>query len=1104
MIGENEFLSLMEMLKKSKNIDTNINWITFIKKNASVEQLKILMTYLYKRKEFRNKLKIKSDGYNKLLLLDNCSANFTNQFKVEKIVEEIGFELNFLAVQFDFFGEDLQKFLQYRRDYECAFMRADYEEALSIVETVDNKMGYSFWGISSVMAASSYDNTRIRKVRECLLNECDQSLAKAFVKMSEYRFSKDITGGYFQVQLKNIIDEHCNLGSNRNLNESFKKYMAVVIDPTKNINYFEIKQLLIISSYLPLIDRYCLFEKILGGLCSDAVYEEIKLKDCIVNCAELVNQKLREPFWDNVLLLLKKNTDVILREQKLVVHKGLELFCKEKMEECYRYCEENLKKHPNNFALINLMAKCGDIEQEDIPYYDMAGFVRKLYMKSPEEVDFCRMIKLCDIYERFYSHFSFGTNLAVIIETETSPVMIEERKIYVRALIQYDFMPSKLAFFIQNKNREIFIQKYKELCGELYFSDWQISTYPEATPKIMQCFKCDKISLALAKIEMGGVEGVEGDEKLPDTGISKRFLEGQIAKVNFERAVAENDLLSAINIYMAAYFESKWLVRKMNIESVNEKITIPVKKSLEYELSYCIYAYLTRYQLYKGEEVSNTVVKSAENLLEQYNVEKTSQLPWPDTTLEQKEMAYFLEHICSYDLLRRVNTGLTLIQDIYDERICIIDRLLEYNFAGKDEEIEALKKERENLVTEIECLDIAACINKGKINTKWIVLSEESNETILFMFDKCRKEKEELYGPFIENFATIKKDYVQELNRILSINIRHGILENELFRFFRKGGITDEGAHTVTQNLEQIKEFKNRIYQLINELLKSYIIVSHKCDSDNKLVIYAEEDMLEQYFCNMPEFRMPEEVREYYLKMLDTILVKSLPSWGEKICNLIDERVMESLQILYDSADKNLQNYVKKTTDLWGEELEKLKQWFTVTQNQDTEYRLITLGDVLQQEWEYLTISSRLDDEIIVKGSIINFLYTIIRELIWNAEKYSDVKTEESSEKVIIQFDEIEDNLVIRVENVIAHKFGKKKILKDLQEIQSVIETAEKADSNILNKEGINEGRSGYKKIVKLLKRNYDEQYSLVPKFLEEQHKFAVTLKIDMEALTVC
>lgn len=1062
----------------------------FIKSNSDFEQLKGIMPLVLKNKNLKRYLQVKANVIDDVILRKNITTRFTKQYQIDTNKQEFIRELSFLAVELSHFGEEIKGFLSLRRDFERTYMQGHTEKAIDIAEKIERMYGHSFWGISSIMVSLSDDNVRMLARQRMLLEECKDPLVKAFVKMSGYRFTKDITGKYFLTQFENILLQCDEEESNTALASMFKRYMQVIIDPTKRMEHLELCELLMISTYLPLIDKYCLCEKIFGCLCSELIYDKDGNVDYVINCVELLNEKLQAPLWDNILLLLKKSSEVKIREEKLVAHKGLELFCTGQYNDCYLYCEDNLKQYSDNFALINLMAKCADIDKSDAPYYELANFIRKLYKK--EKSEFVEVIKACDIYERFYNHFSFGLNLAIIIDTETNPVMRNEQILYINALIQSKFMPSKLAFFMEKQQTIDFIRNYKAICGELYFSDWQISTFPEATEEAMSYFSCDNISLFLMRNKRGIV---------CETDNFTNFINAQKAKTVFDNAIQNSSIILAIEIYVSAFFESQWMVRKMDISKVNEKITRSIKKELEFNLAYCIYAYLTRYQLQKGEVISETVIKSCKNILMQNKVDVPSSLVWPEDELECKKMEYFLRHICTYEVLRRLKRKVTLVQEVLSERVLILEKLIKYyQPQGRVEDIKNLIKEKNNVVTEINCLDIASCINKGKINTRWIILSDEANEAIIYMYKKFIKDNHNTLNAFIEAFATVKKDYVQEINRILSINIRHGILESELFRFFKKGGIADE-KNTSKKTNEAISEFNNRIYRLMDELLEYYIIASHKYDSDKKLVLYVDEEILKKYFDNLKNITMEEDIRDIYLKILNEELENSLPAWGNTVCQKINSEIKLYLTNLYEAVDKKTKNKVNKVMDLWSEELKKLQQWFTVAHNQDTHYRLVALGDVLQQEWEYLQIKSEVDDDIIVEGNVINFLYTIMRELISNAEKCINLGCNDESFDTKITFSNVNDMLNIRVINSVPHSLTSEQIKKDLEEINKIIVTSEKADSRISNRKDIHEGRSGYKKIVKLLKRNYEERYILKPEFLETDYKFIVTLQIEMEAL---
>lgn len=1076
--------------------------IQSIKRNADIQDMMTLMAMIYKNPRISRFLKLKVTDYNSLLL-SKVQPIFTGQFREEVLVKEIEGELNFLTTQILLDRDVIQEFFRVRNDFECSFMRGNFENALNNVNIFEKRYGYSFWSVDCHISALSFaDVNKANEFCDKVIENCNDLSIKAYIDLGRYRFLKDVTGSYFKAQFGSILQEYDEKEGNSNFKEAFKEYLRINSDIGRGYDLFDIRYLLIISNYVSLIDKYIILEKIVGWLCSEEVYQVSKLKNCIVKCSLLLSEKLDISFWKNICNLLSDQRKIVIKEEKVVINKGLSLFCAGKTKESYEYCMLMLEQYSNCFSLINLLAKSGECCSKAVPYLELAWFIRKIYMKEGKNTNFVSIIELCNIYERIFSFFSFGDNLGVIIENETTPIMLQGKMSYVNALLSSNYIPSKLAFFLPQNKRGSFIDEYKALAGELFFCDWQIATYSEANKIFLSNYICDETSQLLNEIKDEKCNEEIFEHKVTETNtINSNVCRSFMLKRQFDIAVAKGELLKAIDIYVKAFFISEWMVIKIDCNKINEKITRKLKGYLENELSYCIYAYITRFELSKGESISETVVNSCKKIIKN-NETSIIDFELPNEGLERKKVIYFMRNICTYDGLRRVKMGVSLVQELYSERMQIIDKIIPYYEEKQErEDVNALNKEKMMISAKLEYLDIAKCINKGKINTSWIIFSDEAEGAIISVYNMYYNMiSSNTLSAYVNAFAIVKKDYVQEVNRILSITIRHGILEGELLRFLKKGKINVEKKDLSDKTKNCFEEFYKKTYNLIDILLRDYIVCTYKYEMDTKLLLFVDEEILAKSFQELPEsIDGPEDIKIIFKDILDFELKKRLPGWGEKICKFIDKEMRKNLSELYETCEEDTKTDVNKVLDLLGEEIEKLKDWFSVTENQDVPYRLVNLGDMLQQEWGSVKVYSYIDKNIIVNGNTINFLYTIIRELIWNAEKYSGYKEDDLEFYINININVEKENIVFEVINNIEKHIVLEEIDKNIKDLEQVIKSVGKSDTKIFNRKDIFEGKSGYKKIVKLLKRTYDGKCQMGLK--RSGNEFIVKIALALEEL---
>ena len=1073
--------------------------IEIIKRTASIHEARPIIAMMHQNSRISKIINLRALDYDDLIKY-RFGHIFTGQYREESLSEEIAGELRFLTNQILVESNAIQDFFKVRNSYECFFMSGEFEKAMNIVTKFEEEYGFSFWSIDCKASSLSFSDTnRMEKFCDEIIEKSNNLSVKTYINIARFRFQKDVTGLYFKAQFKNAFQEYNEKERDSNFKESFKKYLWINADIARGLDLIDIRYLLIISDYLTLFDKYILLEKVIGWLCSEAIYRESFLASCIKECALYLRENLDMPFWENVCILLGDLKDIKIEKEKVIINKGLEMFCNGKMEKCHDYCMKMLKEFPNSFSLINLLAKSGECSDDSLPYLELACFVRRLYIKAEKNNEFVGFLEFCNIYERIYSLFSFGNNLAVIIENETRPIMLQGKMSYVNALISLNFIPSKLAFFLSESNRKKFLDIYKKCVGELFFCDWQISVYSEATPQCLSNYNCDETSILLNEIKNISCSEIELKNKLNDNKMSRNMCLSFMLKQHFDMAVDCDNIQNAIEIYVKAFFESQWMVLKIDWNKINNKITRKLKRNLENSISYCIYAYVTRYELSRGENVSETVVSSCKKIIKNGNISIVN-MDISGDELEKKKTLFFLSNICSYDVLRRVSIGKLLVQDVYEKRLQIIEKIIPYYSEQKElDMINNLNAERKEISSKLEYLDIAKCINKGKINTGWIVFSDEAKAAIITIYNMYYKMVlNDSISSYINAFSIVTKDYVQEINRILSITIRHGILEGELLRFLKKGKICIDAENLSVQDRMSIEIFYKKIYNVIDTLLKEYIICTYKFETEERLLLFVDDNVLIKSFNELPDsIGGPEEIEEIYKQILDAELEERLPKWGKGICGYIDEHMRNYLKELYDQCEGDIKTNVSKVIDLLGEEIEKLNEWFRITDNQDISYRLITLGDVLQQEWECVEISSKIDENFIVSGNIINFLYTIIRELIWNAEKHNGYKEDDLEAYVKINIIKSEEYIIFEVINNISDDYSAELIGENIAELKKTIQSIDGFDTQIFNRKDIHEGKSGYKKIVKLLKRNCAGRYQIeIP---QVKNEFVVKIYLSLE-----
>lgn len=1025
-------------------------------------------------------------SYDSILLKGMIPYIFMDE---KRILYENMQELKFLAALIILHKGKICRFIQLRKEYEMAYMRGDIAGGENILSILEKEFGISYWFIESKLMLLQNDEGSITSFSYYseIMEKCSDEKVWIYVQVLRDKVAEDIGEPYFNSKLDTYFENLSEVcGEDEiDLRHNYKKYIEFMCCYKKRITPYDLENLLAMSKHLGIIDRFILFEKILVRISADLVFDDgFNYKSEILLIVQKMEQNIVYPVWNNIMVLLCENSTikVEIHQEKLAVHKALGLYCEKKQDECVDECRKQLEIYPTNISLMNLLAKCTDEFDKTRNYEKIAALLNCLYRKEGEVSETVKQFSEYDVYERMYSGFSFGLSLLAIIEHEIEYDLTCEKILYVASLMMYGFTPSKLVFFVPDINKKRFLSIYREYCHPLYFCDWQISTYEEASDEIMDEFLLDSTSRSLREIEFASADKLKvvyRSTDLAEKSKEKKEINTFLIKKLFDYHVESKHYFSAIEIYLDAYFVSSYLVRRTNFKKLNRRLKNNVRRALEINIEYCIYISITKFGVNDSEAVSEYVVSSYKRIMESHNEIYPSRLEWPTDEKARKSLAYFLFNVCSKDVLGRV---LFMEEDVNDERVRIVDKLLQYYTKLNDKEsIATLLFEKRRLNQEKETLSIANCIHKGKVNIDWICLKDLTDDAIFVAFERMNKKKgmeKEVFHEFVEGFTEVKKDYVQEINKLLSICIRHGTLEYYLISYFNRRGIV-AGSSEQRQVNPSIKNFFSHIYALINKINQEYINFTDKKKKDHFRSLYIEEKELKDLFVstNMPS--QPIGLKDIYLRVLNQKLKIELELLGENVYDILKENIYKDLIELDKCIDNSMRDQVKVCIDQLDMGLQQIKEWFAFAKNQMTPYKFDAWLEVMRSEYTCLEIQKGNFDDFSINGNSVTCLYNVFNNFLFNVVRHSGYSEIDPLLKLKLEIEqkhssETQKKIRFKITNRVNPNKDQGVIIKDVYKIRELIEK-----KDCVEKYQTEEGKSGYKKIIRLLEKGFGDCWKM-------------------------
>lgn len=1096
------------------------------------KHMEILISML-KNKDFRKSFYMLKSSYNlydmlnvlqkaienkkyKYLLIDEMYPQSYNDIHInevipniyqveEKLLEDNCKELTFLALLMILNKDKVCRFIQLRKQFEKEYMSGNTTAGDGILSIVEEEFGYSYWFVESKLMLMGY-TTRANSFKYYveLMENCTDEKIKIYMQIIRDKVAEDIGQRYFDSKLDTYFEKLDEISDDLNFCNYFKDYIRTMCYYNEKLSPNLLRNLLSMSCHLGIIDKFILFEKIIVRMSATLAFEEnINNRRLILLLVKKMQQNIPYQTWNNIITLLDDENYIKVIEEKLIVHNALKLYCENKYDECASECRKQLEIYSNNISLINLLAKCTDKFNENRQFEKIAALLNDLYRKEGTSFKVAKEISGYDVYERIYSNLTFGMSLFVIIEHELECNIKYEKLIYLSALLMYTFTPSKLVFFLPDSKKEKFIKKYRNYCEPLYLCDWAASTYTEVNSEMINNFVSDNTSNKLYEVKIASLETLEkyyNMTNFSENGKKKKEINTFLVKKLFDAYIEEKRFIDAIRIYLDAVFSSGYLVRTTDYKKLNKKLVHNVRRTLENNIEYCVYISITRFGVNYAEDTSEYVVSSYKQIMNKNGQLLPSKLEWPIDEKSKMCLAYFLFNVCNKNVLGRV---LNLEQDVNDERIAIIEKLLNYYEKFSDEDaISTLSFEKKKITQENETLSITNCIHKGKINTNWISLKDATDDAMVVTFERIKvlladndQMMEEAFHEFIEGFTEIKKDYVQEINRLLSICIRHGTLEYYLVSYFNKRGIViDSDKQEVT--IAAIEDFFSSIYLLIKTVNCNNICFTDKKSFGDFGSLYIEEEVLKNAFIEQKRFMQPIDLKNTYLYILENKLENELEKLGENVYNFLKREIFSKLKILDKYVDNSMHDNVKMCIDQLEAGLQQLKEWFAVAQNQATPYKFETWLEVLKSDYACLEISKSKFSDFIINGNSVLCLHNVFNNFLFNVIRHSGYSEVDPRLKLTLKIEQESDvdeqrKIRFRITNRVSRNKNQEVILKDIEEIKKLIFF--KKD---IQKYQNDEGKSGYKKIIRLLERGFIDCWDLRVGYECDIREFWVDLNI--------
>lgn len=1034
--------------------------ITFIKKYYSYTHYLECNNMLFNNKFYNNEL-----------------MNFTRINDVNDIFLESNFPILLLSQEFNEsdFAKDFEflmavlennksyiiKFNELRIQFERNYLSGKYKVALNYLEQIKAHCGLSFWYIESkILVLREMNYAEYSDYYSNLKESFKDRIFKDYIRLLKRKTNIRTS----QLDYKNFF---INFEAIRNKDE----FYGIFVDYMEFMQFEHLEKmennlkrnLCIIGYHLSIVDAFLLYKKIIDNLYGFEKESEMARKLCPKFLNIFVpEEKERGEIFNNV----KKN------------------FCYN-VSLCAEKCIEYLNAFPERFEILDIYVKCKYLLREPKCISDnhlgrLTDALVNCYQKQNEIKYAIDCVEICNRYLRAFSSFSSYYELLNTIADRTYIYGTQTNAFYEKKIFNRRFICAE-GYFLSDSPVD-YLLKLHELYVIAYICDWNLCLRKKFYPVLG--IETDNIFQNIITIDKNFETHVESD----GDGIQRLYYEEYVIN-KFQDYLIKKEYINAIHVFMDAYIKCKFLVLRMDVVSLNNSLPEFACRNMLSEFDFFLYANITELNKYYEDITSQTVVDSFASILLQNNIRKPTDIVNNEKSLDERQLM-FLEFSCN-DILNQAPCDL-YDEQMFLEQIKILKIIINYK---KDKQYQKRLSETERQYEYFQIENKMNYVTTDKIIADWVHLELDSNMLSSWEILKNHSREQivndqEILSDFISLFVTCKKNYVKQINSLMGVTIRHGILEAEFVQLLKKyelfipacdkkeeDKIKQSNRYLIKLNEQEKNVTFHKIqkkclnfFDYIENMKKDYIFFTHKEKEKNYTSMYVTIPEIKERILAMGEFKTELNFAAEMKRMLDAVLTDRLGLMKNVVVEKLKNKVTEffhniSTILPYENIEE-----LSKLEEALHDTILTVGAWFHLSHNGQ---RLCDINSYIDGlHYSDIEIHRDIGNQKLITLNALSLIDCIIKNIVSNIEKHSGYTTNlrgTDSEIIIKIAADISQKVMICSRN----KVSKLAQIdwKSIENINNMIDQAKTYGQDEMDdSHGL-----GYKRIAEILVGNFDE-----------------------------
>ncbi|WP_142973091.1 hypothetical protein [Enterococcus casseliflavus] len=783
--------------------------------------------------------------------------------------------INLVSFYFKIFNEELNLFIALKEKYECFFYNEEYENALGVLDEIEQKICTSLWGVKQKLVINDLLGG-LEKNKLYLEKITNQTEGKVFLDVifNSYSVMSEKQTSYENYQ--NYIDKF--IGNSKG---SVFSYFRYKLDLEYEVDKSSFSDLIQIETFLSIIDLYLSFSELYPKYLylSNSISIPKVIANSLRNINDYRNQNLLVKFGENS----NYEDKLFLDDRNQEYAKIIDNYSLGDYDSVNFYMSKYLMNNISDFQSITIYVK--SLIQNNENYSGESDVIKSIYSMYAIDDDYFESKQRMYKYRKMYKGTGWESKIISFLERRESAASTMNVRVFDSYLNDHKLTPNFTEVIFDQNIRKNFSEKMNT-----FYPITNDIVNNNNTSIIKDDFRRKYMELVNRK-----VTDEEWDKHLESMIFEKSFtlFSRERVAVKFAQELArKKNYHKFINLVVKTFLENELLINRINLQEIFHKIRRRTPINIKESIDYPIFVFLCDRN---NKRNKNTAVA---NFLESNNIHSIDRLL--DSDFEGKRKNFLLSEILDIYTIKKDNRFLNETDDAEKIRLKILDWLIVADEKNKKKYIDEIN----SINKQTALKDRINRINKSKIFVDTQRIFEENKrlwEEDYSNYLDSRKFEQQIFNSDIEIFKELSDlEYFEKINLDMKKKLETDATYHQELLMLKilLNKILDELLTNTTHGLETYLSSRIRHGYTKNHLTNLFYKYYLMSKSDN---LDSDDYLVNEHWDNKPNYSPEQfELFKHYISRFTS----NIDSVSKQITS-------EWLQIKRTKKDTGLFDYIE-------------------------------------------------------------------------------------------------------------------------------------------------------------------------------------------------